>query len=52
MLQQWDGGKHCFEFVTITVGGKTVRAQIVDEVGILVFQSSLIPLVVLVERWF
>ncbi|KAF9547117.1 hypothetical protein CPC08DRAFT_648849 [Agrocybe pediades] len=28
---QYDGGAHCFQEITITVGGKTLAAQIVDE---------------------
>ncbi|KIY52766.1 hypothetical protein FISHEDRAFT_5280, partial [Fistulina hepatica ATCC 64428] len=31
LVQQWDGGKHCYEQITIKFGGKTVHAQIVDE---------------------
>ncbi|KAL0071556.1 hypothetical protein AAF712_001413 [Marasmius tenuissimus] len=27
---QWDGGKHCFEMISIQYGGKTHSAQIVD----------------------
>ncbi|KAI0055494.1 hypothetical protein BV25DRAFT_1996125 [Artomyces pyxidatus] len=27
---QYDGGSHCFEWVTISYGGKTARAQITD----------------------
>ncbi|KAJ3503134.1 hypothetical protein NLJ89_g8569 [Agrocybe chaxingu] len=30
--EQFDAGDHCFETVTITVRGKTTRAQIVDRV--------------------
>ncbi|PPR04976.1 hypothetical protein CVT24_010434 [Panaeolus cyanescens] len=29
--QQWDGGSHCFEEITITVGDKTATATIMDE---------------------
>lgn len=31
--QSWAGGSHCFETVTITINGKTARAQIVDRVS-------------------
>ena len=31
--QSWAGGSHCFETITITINGKTARAQIVDRVG-------------------
>lgn len=34
-VQSWAGGSHCFETVTITINGKTARAQIVDRVGLL-----------------
>ncbi|KAH8117486.1 hypothetical protein DFH11DRAFT_1724479 [Phellopilus nigrolimitatus] len=30
--KQWDGGKHCYEMITISYNGKTTKAQIVDEV--------------------
>lgn len=30
--QSWAGGSHCFETVTITINGKTARAQVVDRV--------------------
>jgi len=29
--QQFDGGSHCFETISITIGGKTNQATIVDE---------------------
>jgi len=28
---QWDGGSHCYEMVTLTYQGKSVQAQITDE---------------------
>ncbi|KAJ4484098.1 RlpA-like double-psi beta-barrel-protein domain-containing protein-containing protein [Lentinula lateritia] len=28
---QWDGGSHCYEMVTLSYGGKTVTAQVTDE---------------------
>ncbi|KAF8831478.1 hypothetical protein HHX47_DHR1000570 [Lentinula edodes] len=31
---QYNGGQYCFQMITITVGGKTTQAQIMDEVGI------------------
>ena len=30
-MQEYDGGAHCFEMITITVNGKTAQAQITDE---------------------
>lgn len=32
-LQQYAGGSHCFEMITISYGGKTTQAQVVDEVS-------------------
>lgn len=29
--EQWDNGAHCFAAITITINGKSVQAQIVDE---------------------
>ncbi|KAI0029869.1 hypothetical protein K488DRAFT_28446, partial [Vararia minispora EC-137] len=29
--QNWDGGSHCGESITITYNGKSVSAKIVDE---------------------
>jgi hypothetical protein len=31
-VAQWDGGAHCGEQITMTYGGKTTAATIVDEV--------------------
>ena len=31
--QQFDGGAHCYQQITITYGGKTTTATITDEVG-------------------
>ncbi|TFY76224.1 hypothetical protein EWM64_g7785 [Hericium alpestre] len=28
---EWDNGAHCFQMITLTAGGKTTTAQIVDE---------------------
>ncbi|KAJ3867754.1 RlpA-like double-psi beta-barrel-protein domain-containing protein-containing protein, partial [Lentinula novae-zelandiae] len=28
---QYNGGQYCFQMITITVGGKTTQAQIMDE---------------------
>ncbi|KAJ4486187.1 RlpA-like double-psi beta-barrel-protein domain-containing protein-containing protein [Lentinula aciculospora] len=28
---QWDGGSHCYEMVTLSYGGKTVTAQVTDQ---------------------
>lgn len=30
-VPQWDGGSHCYKTVTITYGGKSTQAQVVDE---------------------
>ncbi|KAF9009386.1 hypothetical protein BDQ17DRAFT_1348006 [Cyathus striatus] len=29
-LDQWDGGSHCFDAITVTYNGKSIQAQIVD----------------------
>ncbi|KAJ3787974.1 RlpA-like double-psi beta-barrel-protein domain-containing protein-containing protein [Lentinula aff. detonsa] len=28
---QWDGGSHCYEMISLSYGGKTVTAQVTDE---------------------
>lgn len=30
-VEQWEGGKHCFEMITISFEGKTTQAQITDQ---------------------
>lgn len=37
-VQQYDGGAHCFDMITITINGKTAQAQITDEASLLLFQ--------------
>ncbi|KAI0317824.1 RlpA-like double-psi beta-barrel-protein domain-containing protein-containing protein, partial [Amylostereum chailletii] len=30
-IEQWDGGSHCNDMITMSYGGKTTQAQIVDQ---------------------
>ena len=39
MMQQWDGGAHCWKHIKMEYGGKTADATIVDQVRARSFTS-------------
>ena len=44
-VQEYEGGAHCFEMITITVNGKTAQAQIIDEASLLLCQAKLTQII-------